>query len=163
MSVNVKIINEVGKGPGFFNIDRIIRKSLKYCKPEHLIGLEKIVIVKEFKGHQKNALGYYNQKHNRKNASIYLAFYKIYEGAPRWVFYFPILFFTSMRLVLYHEIGHHCHYTLKHGVAKPKREEFAEQYKRRTMKDSVPIALNILLRTARAIIVFVVKSKKNSG
>jgi hypothetical protein len=160
MSVNVKIINEVGKGPGFFNIDRIIRKSLKYCKPEHLIGLEKIVVLAAFNGSQKNALGLYNQKHKMKKASISLAFNKIYEGSPKWVFYFPIFFFTSMRLVLYHEIGHHCHYTLKHGVTKPNREEFAEQYKRRTMRASVPMALNILLRIARAIVLFVVKPKK---
>jgi hypothetical protein len=117
------------KGPTYFmNIERILKRLFKAVPPEHIIGLEKIVVIDKFSGGNANARGLYYAKDSKEQARIHIAFQTVFKGLPRFVGLLPLVSKILLGHVLYHEIGHHYHYTLKAGITKSKREKFSDDY-----------------------------------
>lgn len=119
---------------GFITARRV-KKLLRVVPREHLIGLEKIVILNEIRDKKKRRVGgIYREKSNEQPCSIELAIDRIYHGMPRILFFLPFAANFSLADVLYHEIGHHYHKIFTHGVKQHKQEHFAENYSKEMVK-----------------------------
>ncbi|MCK4830405.1 hypothetical protein KA005_82570 [bacterium] len=119
---------------GFITKKRI-KKLILVIPKEHLIGLEKIIIVDQIEDKEKREVGgIYRQKYNNKPSSIELGINSIYKRMPRILFFFPFVATFSLSDVLYHEIGHHYHANFTHGIKKKRQEDFVEDYSKRMMK-----------------------------
>jgi hypothetical protein len=138
MPVSVKIDNRTNRRPCGFDVDKMIRKLLRHCEPEHLVGLDKIIILDSFSGNEKNYNGYYYRKHGQRKPTIYLCFNNIFWGKTTLTYCFRFIVRFNLARTLYHEIGHHVHYTLKHGVRKENAEDFANRYQRKMWNQAAP-------------------------
>jgi len=119
----------------WFNFDKMILKLLDIVPKEHLIGIEKIVIVDEIKLKKgRKAAGAYKRKNGRDSAMVELSVKSIYKGMPRILFLLPFVAKFSLADVLFHEIGHHYHHKFKHGIGNSRAEKFAEDYRRSMLK-----------------------------
>lgn len=116
------------------NLEKMLEKLLAKVHREHLIGLDKIIIVNRVthKRDQK-AGGLYWQKKGRELAKIEIAIDTIYKNMPKFVFFLPFITKFILDSVLYHEIGHHYQYSI-HGVKKEEMESFAEEYCNKILK-----------------------------
>lgn len=133
--MKIKIENYVTKRIFWFNIDKTISNLLDIIPNEHLIGLEKIIVVDEIKyKKKKNAAGSYSAKNGWDSAIIELSIKSIYKGMPRILFLLPFVAKFSLANVLFHEIGHHYHHKFKHRICKGKKEAFAEDYRKSMLK-----------------------------
>ena len=133
--MKVKIENFGSKRIFWFNINKKISKLLNIIPKEHLIGLEKIIVVYEIKYKKKQkAAGSYSAQNGWDPAVIELSIKSIYRGMPRILFLFPFVAKFSLANVLFHEIGHHYHHKFKHGINRSKKETFAEEYRKAMLK-----------------------------
>lgn len=116
------------------NLEKMTKKLLIKVHREHLIGLDKIIIVNRVthKRDQK-AGGLYWQKKGREPAGIEIAIDTIYKGMPRFIFFLPFVSKFMLASVLYHEIGHHYQYST-HNLKKEEWERFAEKYKTKMLR-----------------------------
>jgi len=133
--MTVKIENRLSKKVPLFNIERRIKDLIKFVPQGHLIGLRKIIIVDTLLDKQaKNATAIYRKKNNNDLASIEISFDSLFKGMPKVLFWVPFVAKFTLAAVLYHEIGHHYHYSFKHGINKKKKENFADNYKKEILK-----------------------------
>ena len=133
--MTLKIENYYQKNFFLFNVESKIRELLDFIPNEHLVGLEKILVVDEIRNNKaKNAAGIYNQKHGSEPATIEISVDSVYRKMPKLFFFLPFIAKFLLADVLYHEIGHHYHHNYKHGVKKNRREIFAENYRKEMMK-----------------------------
>lgn len=144
MSVNIIIDNRTNRRPCGFDVDKMILKELNHCDPEHLVGLDKIIILNSFSGNKSDCRAYYSPRYGQSKPSIFLSFSDIFWGNKKWPFCFRFVVRYKLAGTLYHEIGHHYHYTLKHGVKKSKAEDFADQYRLKMMRKTAPKWTRIL-------------------
>ena len=108
----------------WLNFDKMILKLLDIVPKEHLIGIEKIVIVDEIKLKKgRKAAGAYKRKNGRDSAMVELSVKSIYKGMPRILFLLPFVAKFSLADVLFHEIGHHYHHKFKHRNQKQLSRE----------------------------------------
>lgn len=118
------------------DIIKVIEKLLKRVPSEHLVGLEQIIVCDYVtsKINKNNAAGIYNPKHNQVSATIELAIQIIYKKFPPFLFYVPFIYKFLLASALFHEIGHHNHYKMGHGVKKSEGEKYAEKYCNKMLK-----------------------------
>jgi hypothetical protein len=135
-NMTIKIENRWKKRVIFFNVDNKIRQILSVVPKEHLIGIEKIIVVDEIKTKKgkTEAAATYNRKDGRELASIEISIDAVYHGMPKTFFMLPFIAKFSLASALYHEIGHHYHYSYKHGINKQNKEAFAEKYSSEMLK-----------------------------
>ena len=111
-----------------------IKKLISIIPKEHLIGLEKIIIVNHITDKKKREVGgIYKQKYNGHSCSIQLGIESIYKGMPNVLFFFPFIATPLLADVLYHEIGHHYHVSFGHGIKNKKQEKLVEDYSKKMM------------------------------
>jgi len=117
-----------------FNIESAVRTLLLEVPPQHLLGLDAIIIVDRVRDKKnRQAGGIYRPKERRHQpAVIEIAVSAIYGGMPRIFFFLPFIAKFMLANVLFHEIGHH-YQRFTHGVTKAAREDFAEMYKRQKL------------------------------
>lgn len=114
-----------------------IRKFLYIVPKEHLIGLDTIVIWNTLSGNNRNYPGIYCPKYaGRRTAYMELAINTVYNGKPLLLF-MPFIGNLLLSSVIYHEIGHHYHYRLKHNVNKRRRENFADKYRNKMLEEAL--------------------------
>jgi hypothetical protein len=94
--------------------------------------------------HQDSAALYW-QKNNSTPAFIEIAIFMVFHNKPMLLMFLPFVGKFLIASALYHEIGHHHHYSLTHGVRKKKIEIFAEQYKKKMLKKAFWVWRIILL------------------
>src|SRR5436190_21749789 len=90
--------------PISFTLERRIRKLLRKVLPEHLVGLETIILadaVTHKESQKRRAQGLYRQKHQQQPCAIELVPQLIYRGMPRSFFYLPFLADFVLAIVLY--------------------------------------------------------------
>jgi len=111
------------------NVDRIVRILLETVPDKYVVGLDCIVLtnasglsrrdrigrVKSRKrGYDKSlVLGRYHPKWQARQPYIELRVDKILGSLPRWLLWLPFLRNVMFGHVLFHEIGHHIHYTVR--------------------------------------------------
>lgn len=118
-----------------FVIKRKINKLIRVIPKEHLIGLDKIIILDGIPNNRRRDIGgLYKQRQKNQPCSIELSVSVIFKGMPKILFFFPFIPDFSLADVLYHEIGHHCHKRLTHGIRKERQEAFAEKYRSEMVK-----------------------------
>jgi hypothetical protein len=131
----LKIENRLKNKIYFFNIERNIKRLIKFIPQNDLIGLEKIIIVDTLHGKEsRNAAAVYKKKNNYEPASIEISFTSVFKGMPSILFLIPFVAKFTLASVLYHEIGHHYHHTFKHGINKKRKEDFSNNYKKEMLK-----------------------------
>jgi hypothetical protein len=81
---------------------------------------------------------------------------------PSIFFHLPFLAKFILAGVLYHEIGHHYHLRLTHGVTKNQREDFADEYRKKMLRRTFYWWL-LLLRPLRPLIHRLRNSRKLWG
>ena len=118
-------------------IQRKINKLLRIIPQEHMVGLEKIILVDEITDKREADIGGIYTKNNINHLGIIkLSMNVIFKGMPKILFFFPFIPDFSLADVLYHEIGHHYQKSLTHGIKKKSQEPFAEKYKKDMLKKS---------------------------
>jgi hypothetical protein len=123
--IEAEIKNKIYK----YYIHRMTRNLLKVIPKSHTIGLNKILITDEFNSKNKKNIGLYWRKSKWRASSIEISYLAVYEEKPLRMF-IPCFGKGALALVLYHEIGHHYHHRLRHGINKEKREDFADKYEK---------------------------------
>jgi hypothetical protein len=127
-----------------YNVERIVRVLLRYVPEEHLAGLDCIVLTnststrklrrgktwsRSRKVRMVECLGFY---HGRR---IELLVDNILESLPPFVMRWPFMRNSQVGLVLYHEIGHHIHFTKRPEFRE--KEDVADEWKIRLMRGFV--------------------------
>ena len=123
-------------------VRQIIQDLLKGVPPRYLMGLETIVLTnqagetrdrKRQKVWSRNrkiklaaALGYYSAATRSSRASIVLHVEHILKGVYPGELKTPLLRYTSLAKVLYHEIGHHIH--AEHKPVFKGKEDVADDW-----------------------------------
>ena len=157
----VKIENRLDDFVLFFNIEKKIMNLVKAVPQSHLIGLEKIIIVKSFHVKKlKDVAAIYNRRSDYIPANIEISFESVFLGMHRIFLLFPFVVKFTLASVLYHKIGHHYHHSFQHGVKKKKSEVFADNYKKEMLK-KVFWWWAIILRPVAPIIKYIVKRSSN--
>ena len=110
-------------------------RLLKVIPGEHIIGLEKIIITddikdKRFRG---GVAGIYQPGHQNEKPFIVINYSVLFSEVPTIIQRLPFYFKLTLGATLFHEIGHHYHHHLKHGITKSNREEFAREYKKKML------------------------------
>jgi hypothetical protein len=159
--MTVRIENHSQKKIFLFNLEKKINRLIDIIPKDHIIGLEKIVIVDEIKNKKvRNAAGIYKKKHGLEPAYIEISVEAVYKKMPKILFYLPFIAKFTLADVLYHEIGHHYHYKYKHGVNKRRKESFAENYRKDMLKKAFWIWL-IFLKPISPLIRYLSKTVNN--
>jgi hypothetical protein len=118
-----------------FLLARRVRKLIRIVPQEHLIGLDRIVLVDAISWRKgKEMGGIYRPKQDRELCSIELSIDSIHRGMPKVLHVVPFAASFVLASALYHEIGHHYQTRFTHGVGKQEREKFAERYSKDMMK-----------------------------
>jgi hypothetical protein len=104
---------------------------LKTLPATDLIGLDRIEVYEDggkskLKGQCR--LGTYYCKEDNHGAYIELFLRNIYRGFSYRTILWPFFGEALLTNVLFHEIGHHCIKTYKHGIGRDRGEEYAQQY-----------------------------------
>ena len=133
----VKIENKLTNRFLVYYSNRIINNLLRIIKKEDLHGIEKIVVIKFFSGNNKKNAAIYKRKSEKQPASIEIALESVYNKKLIILMFMPFVGKFLMASVLYHEIGHHCHHSFKHGIKKERYEIFAEKYKKEMLKKAL--------------------------
>jgi len=133
--MNITVDNRTKTKVLGFLIKRKVTKLLRCIPKEHLIGLNRVVIVNEIatkKGEQIG--GIYKRKDDDQPCLIELSMSVIFKGMPRILYFLPFIPDFTLADVLYHEIGHHYRERLTHGISKQRGEIFAENYRTEMLK-----------------------------
>lgn len=127
--MNIKIENLSEKRIIGGILKRKVNKLIRTIPKDHLMGIDKIVIVDEIHDKKKRGLGgVYRKKEHGEACSIELSINAIFKGMPKIFFFVPFISVFSLADVLYHEIGHHYHNKFSHGINKKKEEILVEKY-----------------------------------
>ncbi len=140
----------------YFDVEKYIKKLLMIVPKGDLIGIERIVLIDEFKIKKRDCIvsaGQYFLLGNGKG-EIVIAVRTFFESMPKIVRYLPGVKKFLFVGILFHEIGHHNRYNFTHGINKSRNEDFAEWYSDRMMKKKFWL-LKIILNPFRAIIKFI--------
>lgn len=129
--VKIEVHQDVKKNSRF-DFEKEIKNSLSIIPSQHLVGLDKIMVVyySPFnKGILKNALGmYYGKREGAQFPHILICANPILNLTPQRI---PILndmiFRLNLRKTLYHEIGHHFQ-RITNGIYQEIWEANADQY-----------------------------------
>ena len=133
--MSLKIEHQLKKNIAGFITEKRVKKLLRIVPKEHILGLDKIVILNEIVDKKKNPIGgAYRQKANNQPCSVELAMNVIYKGMPGLVLYLPFAATFLLADVLYHEIGHHYYKIYCHGIKKSKQEDFVGEYSKEMLK-----------------------------
>jgi hypothetical protein len=132
----VKIKNTLNNKLFFYYMNRIINKLMKFIPQSHLVGLDRIIIYDTFSGKDKINAAYYLSRDSNSHASIEISFYSVYHGRPMILLFLPFIGKFLLASTLYHEIGHHHHHSLQHGVKRDKSEDYAEKYKKEILREA---------------------------
>jgi len=130
----VKIKNHLTNRFFEYYTNRTINKLMKFIPQKDLMGIEEIIVSNTFSGKNKNNAALYWRKDDNTPASIEISFDSVFHKKPMALLFLPFVGKFLLASVLYHEIGHHCHHSFKHGVTKKKSEVFAEKYKKEILK-----------------------------
>lgn len=125
----MRIENHLSRRPFLFDVEKEVNKLLSFIPPEHLMGLERIVLLDEIwanKGHR--LAGTYKMKQGLQGPAIEISINSTFRGMPHIFFCLPFVARFTLADILYHEIGHHYHSAHTHGVNKKRKEQFAEDY-----------------------------------
>jgi hypothetical protein len=118
-----------------FDVGGYIRKLLRHVPPEHLLGLEEILIVDEVAHRQlrrTGASGLYHPRQDANPARIELGLSTVYHDMPRILLFVPFIKKFLLANALYHEIGHHYEH-ITHQQPKERKEDFASKYSTRML------------------------------
>jgi hypothetical protein len=123
----------------------MVDNLLSYVPPKYLVGLKKIVLTNRSalprdKRRQKvwgrgrkyrlaESLGSYSRAWKSSPATVWLYMDNIVSADPAWVLRTPLLRYTRLADVLYHEIGHHIHAV--HRPVHDGKENVAEDWSRK--------------------------------
>jgi hypothetical protein len=133
--MSLQIENRLQETTSRFNVGRKIRSLLRVVPNEHLVGLDKIIIVDEIKDKKRKRIGgLYHPRHDKQPCTIEIGFNSIYGGMPKVFFFLPLAAKFTLADTLYHEIGHHYHHKFVHGITKKRREDFADDYSKKMLK-----------------------------
>jgi hypothetical protein len=126
-------------------IRKMVDNLLSYVPPKYLVGLKKIVLTNRSalprdKRRQKvwgrgrkyrlaESLGSYSRAWKSSPATVWLYVDNIVSADPAWVLRTPLLRYTRLADVLYHEIGHHIHAV--HRPVHDGKENVAEDWSRK--------------------------------
>ncbi len=115
-------------------IEKLVKTLLSKVPNEHLIGLGAIIIVDQvtFKKHRRSEALYW-PKDGKELARIEIGIETIFAGMPRVFFFLPFVVKFMLANALYHEIGHH-YLSFTHGTLKIKGEDFADNYRKRMIR-----------------------------
>ncbi|MDY6862041.1 MAG: hypothetical protein SV062_03525 [Thermodesulfobacteriota bacterium] len=130
----VKIENYLNNRFFAYYINRTIKNLLKFIPQRDLIGIEKIAVYNTFNGKNKNNAALYWEKNEKEPTLIEISFDSVFHKMPIVLMFMPFVGRFLLASALYHEIGHHCHHSFKHGVKKKKSETFAERYKKEMLQ-----------------------------
>ncbi len=119
------------------HINRKIENLLKYVPQNDLVGIEKIVVYNTFSKKSAEYAGLYRGRDEKELASIEIALNSVFFCKTPVLMFVPFVGRFLLASVLYHEIGHHCHHSFKHGIKKSKREIFANKYKKETLQKAL--------------------------
>ena len=131
----VNIIVNISNTRTSSRVGKYIRRLVNVIPGEHLIGLEKIIITDDnrdarFKG---RVAGLYQPKHQNEKPYIVISYSTLFSDIPAIIRSLPFFFKLTLGSTLFHEIGHHYHHQLKHGITKSNREEFAREYRKKML------------------------------
>lgn len=122
------------------SVRKAVERLLAGAPPEHLAGLEKVVL-RDLSGltqHEKKKragksgktlMGTYHRATPGQRAYIELFASEIAAGSSRLALSFPFWADTVVSRVLYHEVGHHIHRAIRPEDRDP--ESAAEEWQRR--------------------------------
>lgn len=114
---------------------RMVSELLAKVPSEHLAGLGVVRIV-DVIPRQRNeiARGLYSPAGpGRPEASVDIAIETILDEVPRWVRGLRLIQKLLLAQVLYHEIGHHHHWRMRHAIKRDQREVAAEAYRKQQL------------------------------
>lgn len=135
----VKIENNLTNSLFAYCTNRATEKLIKLIPHSHLVGLGKIVFSERFDRKYKNDAALYWKKKGDAPAFIELSFYAVFNERPFPFLFIPFVGKFLLASALYHEVGHHYHHSLKHGITNKKAEIFAEKYKKDALKKAFRI------------------------
>lgn len=149
IKIEVQLQKQIG-----LNVENILTKYLQMIPQEHLIGLERIIVVDRIGGKKNNETGgIYREKNQNTPATIEIALQNVYKEMPKVLYRMPFIPKFMLVNVLYHELGHHYQKRLSHGVRKFEQETFADQYSTKMLKKAFWWWL-ILLLPLKYLIIF---------
>ncbi len=127
----MKIENLCRNKRAYLNPENKIVRLLKFIPSEHLVGLDRIVILDQTTSADRKkrpVRGQYVPKRGREPAYIEIAVENVIKGMPSVFVCLPFVTNFMLANVLYHEIGHH-YAKSTHGITQQKQEQFANKYK----------------------------------
>ena len=129
-------------------IKKSIKRMISNVPQKRLLGIHVIILtntkaLNNKKRRQKTksrkrkvalnkCLGWYIQKWDKNPAYIELLIDNIFENIPKWFYYSDFLVDIVLSSTVYHEIGHHIHYT--QAPEFNEREDVAEKWKKKLSK-----------------------------
>jgi hypothetical protein len=129
------------------NFKQVVETLLAYVPPKYLVGLKTIILTnssalsrdqrrqttwsRKHKVRLSECRGSYFRATKSSPATIWLYVDNILRREPRWVTRVPLIRYMEPSNVLYHEIGHHIHATIK--PAYKEREDVAEEWRRKLL------------------------------
>ncbi len=127
-----------------------VKLLLRYVPPEHLVGLQSIVLTnigafnrkerrtktwsRKRKIPLRRSLGWYSRATRNSPANIRLNIDQIEKSDVDWFRHVPLVRYYCLARTLYHEIGHHIH--AAHRPAYEGRENAAEDWQRKLWRRS---------------------------
>jgi len=141
------------------DFERHVQVLLRSVPHEDLMGLDAITLLDDLTdrvGRKQGSRGLYWPKTSSGLARIEVAVGAIFRNAPPYIFWLPVLPRLALARVLYHEIGHHRHHVLQHGVGKSSRERFADQYAKQRLQVAFRTSFR-MLKPFRGVLQLVLK------
>jgi hypothetical protein len=148
---NIPIYENYGSYKPKVNGPRIVSDLLETVPSKYLVGLGSIVLSgqTQLPRHERRkahwsrgrkfrtsrVLGYYRGPWKGQSAFIELYIDKIYAGVPMWAARIPIVAFLVMAAVLFHEIGHHIHDTIRPEYKE--KEAVADEWSKKLLGNAV--------------------------
>jgi hypothetical protein len=127
------------------DVKKVVEELVKSVPPRYLAGLKKIVLTNRSslsrdqrrqkiwqrgRNHQlATSLGAYYRATRSQPASVWLFVDNIQQPFPSWFLRMPMLGYSIVGSVLYHEIGHHIHRV--HKPVYEGKENVAEDWSRK--------------------------------
>ena len=146
---NVVITEQYGDYSPPFPVKNLIEDLLSGISIHHLRGLQSIILRnsddtnrrdrrrKTMARKQKvaiaNCRGVYNQKWHDGPATIWIFVDNVIARRPKWLLRVPFFRHMLFSEVLFHELGHHIHYTT--APEYKEREDVAEEWKIKLTKE----------------------------
>lgn len=133
--MSVRIVADLSDSKTSARVNKILGNLLKVIPGEHLVGLESIIIKDDIKDKRIKGriAGMYQPGYKNKKPFIVINYGTLFSDVPGIIRIIPFYFKLTLASTLYHEIGHHYHHQLKHGVKKSHMEEFVREYRKKML------------------------------